>query len=125
MSAPCETPTQNTIGNGDCVMLRSSSVTSVLNDQEPWVTVVRKSVKPRINYMQREPTKVISKPEKSLSTDYCLIISKAPRTQKDFPELRMEDDKLFLQNCVTKLFVSNEPGLKILTDSVEKARIKY
>ena len=49
-------------GNGDCVMLRSSSVTSVLNDQEPWVTVVRKSVKPRFNNMQLQTTKVINKP---------------------------------------------------------------
>ena len=114
LSTPCETPTQNTNGNGDCVMLRSSSVTSVLNDQEPWVTVVRKAVKPRVNNMQGEPAKVISKPEKSLSRDNCLIILKAPESQKDSPELRMEDDKIFLQNCITKLFDANEPGLKII-----------
>ena len=26
----------------------------------------------------------------------------------------MEDDKIFLQNCITKIFDANEPGLKII-----------
>ena len=114
LDGKCETPVRNGTVNYDCVTVSSSSATPVKKDQESWVTVVKKSPKSRANNKSAVSDNVDSKPEKLLSRDNCLIILKAPESQQETPELRMKDDRMFLQSCITKLFDADEPGLRVI-----------
>ena len=56
-----------------------------------------------------------NKSDTKTQRDNCLIFIRVPESTKNLPEERMNDDCLFLQKCVSKLFDAGEPGLRIIT----------
>jgi hypothetical protein len=86
-----------------------------VEDELSWVEVVRKSRPPISPKPTEERQTIQPMRESKYPREQCIIILKAPESQGETSEERMEDDRKFLVQCISKLFDVTEPGLHVVS----------
>ena len=53
--------------------------------------------------------------QKPVNRERCIIVLNAPESVEVLPERRMNDDRIFLGNCISRLFDESETGVRIVS----------